>query len=154
MNRDKDRPDLDDVFAELYVEGVIWSAERTTHGVWPQADGDGGRRVEFKGKEGVKKHLNMIASMYEEGNDHYVKHYSLNPHVKVSGDTAEARQEILIFHTDRSDQNAYYITGHYINTLVRDSHGKWKFKTKTAYVEDIAEWQAMRLEKIPTDSNP
>ena len=99
-----------------------------------------GDELMFRGKEGLPKFVEWLAAIHEDGV--YVKHYGMNAEIKVAGNIATSKQQLLMVRSDKRGDEAAWLTGHYINTFEKNTEGRWKLKSKTFQGDDYTSWLA------------
>ena len=98
-----------DKIAELFVEDATWES------------GSLGR---FEGREAIREFFRGASKIFS-----FALHYSLNPHIEVTGDTARARWYLLMPCTLGDGDQATWRAGIDDEEYVRID-GEWKFKSK------------------------
>jgi ketosteroid isomerase-like protein len=100
-----------DKIAELFVEDAVWENQN---------------RGRFEGREAIRSMFRTSSEAYT-----FAVHYSLNPHIEVTGDTARARWYLFMPCTATDGNQALWRGGIDDEEYVRVD-GKWMFKSKTA----------------------
>lgn len=99
-----------------------------------------GQNLVFRGADGLPKFVEWLANGHKEGV--YIKHYGTNTAITISGNTATSQQQMLMIRSDKKNVEGGWLTGHYINTFIRNSEGQWKFKSKLFQAENFLAWPA------------
>jgi ketosteroid isomerase-like protein len=95
------------------------------------------------GAEGSFRHRgHSELGAYFDGHTHapaaYHKHVTVNPSVVCTGDTATATSYFLRVDATESSGPAFVLaSGRYVDTLVRDSGGRWRIHTRRCEVENL-----------------
>ena len=100
-----------DKIAELFVEDAVWESEGL------------GR---FEGREAIRGFFRGASEKFT-----FAIHYSLNPQIEVSGDTARAKWYLFMPCTLGDGNRAVWRAGIDDEEYVRVD-GDWKFKSKTS----------------------
>ena len=100
-----------DKIAELFVEDAVWENEN---------------RGRIEGREAIRSMFRTSPEAYS-----FAVHYSLNPHIEVTGDTARARWYLFMPCTATDGNQALWRGGIDDEEYVRVD-GKWMFKNKKA----------------------
>ena len=100
-----------DKIAELFVEDAVWESER---------------RGRIVGREAIRSSFRTSTQIYT-----FAIHYSLNPQIEVTGDTARARWVLFMPCTATDGNRALWRAGIDDEEYVR-VNGKWMFKNKKA----------------------
>ena len=121
-----------DRVAELFTEDGVWDPSPVT----PVAEGREAIR------EIIKAHRSVPFAM----------HHVSNPDIKVSGDTAIGRWNLILMLTSAQGQ-AYWITAVYQDKYIRTPSG-WRFKKLKATVNMYAPYElGWAKSSVPTTNN-
>ena len=105
-----------------------------------------GKEIAFRGQQ-------ALLDMFEDGErqtihnaNKFSKHFSTNTRIELDGKTASSQSQFFVLSTDRDTNKSTWVIGRYIDTLEKNANGEWRFKSKVAYIDDIAnlvsEWES------------
>ena len=86
----------------------------------------------------ASEYTQWLADAYKPG--FYVKHISMNTLVEVSGNTATSTEHYLMLYSDSKSKNSGWLIGQFINTLEKNTHGQWQYRSKSSTAEDFKRW--------------
>ena len=128
LNRHSDRPTGDYIVNELFTETGIWASENTDV------------QMSYHGKKELVKMFDDVAEQYRDYDGMYVKHFSMNPQIEINGNEAINNEQFLVLYSDKRKKERFWVVGHYLDILEKNSHNEWRFRKKTAFIEDISCW--------------
>ncbi|WP_444944861.1 nuclear transport factor 2 family protein [Microbulbifer sp. ZKSA006] len=119
---------------------------------WILHAGANERRV-FSGREGLAELFKTFKNSF---NGSYVKHFTTNPKIEISGDTATSKETLLILWSIPNTDKNHWVIGSYKNEFRKTSDGVWRFESKTTRIENKSIWDsvAYKLECPTVDGKP
>jgi len=133
LNREVGRPSATTMVQDLFTPDGQWIA---------YIEGD--RVKEHYGKVKLIALFESLAKQTTENESSYVKHFSMNPQIEITGDTATKRESFVVFNSDDNKNESGWLIGYYMDELKQDMGGEWRFKSKIAMVENISNWPSKR----------
>ena len=131
INRDEEKLSAETIVEQLFVESGAYVVIHY---------GENKRKTVQQGRDVLVSMFKSWESGFSEKPGHYAKHFSMNPQVKINGNTATVREEFLVLHSDSDDEENMWVIGHYEDLVEKSSDGKWRYKSLTAHVENISKW--------------
>ena len=126
--RDPHRPSAEYIVDQLFVEGGVWMATNENDS------------AAYRGKTELTAMFKEVEERHVADRGHYVKHFSMNPQISIDGDKATLKAQFLVLHSSKKKKQSYWIIGHYTDLLEKNSSSEWRFKSKTAHIEDFTTW--------------
>ena len=127
--RDPDRPSAEYIVDQLFVEGGVWMATNENDS------------AAYRGKPELIAMFKEVEERHEADKGHYVKHFSMNPEIAIAKNKATLKAQFIVLHSSKNKDESYWIMGRYTDSLEKNAEGQWRFKSKTAHIEDFSQWE-------------
>lgn len=99
-----------------------------------------GDSLRFEGGNAGVEYAQWLESIHVDETE--VKHFGMNLQIEITGATAKSRDQYLMVRSDKSNKEAGWLIGQYVNTLAKNEEGEWRFTSKASSMQDYSAWNA------------